>query len=118
MECFSLALEKRPDDYLLWNKLGATLANSNRSEEAITVYFKALDFNPNFVRARANLGISFLALKDYPNAAQQFVQALRLQPGARHIWANLRTALSSMERTDLLTKSMKFDINEFRDDFD
>ena len=42
--------------------LGATLANSNRSEEAIGCYFNALQIKPTYVRARANLGISFMAL--------------------------------------------------------
>jgi peroxin-5 len=71
---------------LLWNKLGATLANSNRSDDAVGVYMKALEYNPNFVRARANLGISFLALKNYEQAARQFLGALKLQPSARHLW--------------------------------
>lgn len=62
VDCFKAALTKRPSDYNLWNKLGATLANSNRGEEALGAYFKALEGKPTYVRARANLGISFLAL--------------------------------------------------------
>jgi len=82
------------------------------------VYLKALDFNPNFVRARANLGISFLALRQYDQAARQFLHALRLQPDAPHIWQNLRTTFSSMERPDLLQRSVKNDWREFAQEFD
>ena len=46
-----------PQDAVLWNRLGATLANSGKPELAIDAYYKALKLNPHFVRARYNLGI-------------------------------------------------------------
>ena len=55
---FRTALQVRPQDYSLWNKLGATLANSSQSGEAITAYQKALDLKPNYMRAWTNMGIS------------------------------------------------------------
>ena len=55
---FRTALQTRTTDYSLWNKLGATLANSGRSGEAISAYQRALDLKPNYMRAWTNMGIS------------------------------------------------------------
>ena len=52
------ALAVRPKDYSLWNKLGATQANSSRSQEAIAAYQRALDLKPNYMRAWTNMGIA------------------------------------------------------------
>ncbi|KAL2870055.1 uncharacterized protein BJX67DRAFT_370452 [Aspergillus lucknowensis] len=63
VDCFTTALastesgttNQKEQLHLLWNRLGATLANSGRSEEAIEAYEQALNINANFVRARYNL---------------------------------------------------------------
>ncbi|KAF3082064.1 Peroxisomal membrane signal receptor PTS1, variant 2 [Orbilia oligospora] len=82
VDCFSSALESdydaRDKNHLLWNRLGATLANSGRSEEAIEAYEKALTINPNFVRARYNLGVSCINIGCYEEAAQHLLGALAM----------------------------------------
>merc|ERR1711977_296167 len=86
VDCFSAALAstesgastQRDQVHLLWNRLGATLANSGRSEEAIAAYEKALTLRTNFVRARYNLGVSCINIGCYPEAAGHLLGALNL----------------------------------------
>jgi peroxin-5 len=84
VDCFTAALHsselgasnQRNQLHLLWNRLGATLANSGRSEEAIAAYEKALSLNPNFVRARYNLGVSCINIGCHAEAAGHLLAAL------------------------------------------
>ncbi|KAF7504665.1 hypothetical protein GJ744_002019 [Endocarpon pusillum] len=86
VDCFNAALastetgvvNREGQVHLLWNRLGATLANSGRSEDAIAAYEKALTINPNFVRARYNLGVSCINIGCYPEAAQHLLGALSM----------------------------------------
>ncbi|ETO02784.1 peroxisome matrix targeting signal-1 binding protein [Reticulomyxa filosa] len=56
---FKRALQFRPKDSTLWNKLGASFANGYRCKEAIDAYYRALSLKPNYVHAMSNLGIAF-----------------------------------------------------------
>jgi peroxin-5 len=84
VDCFQAALHsselgtsnQREQVHLLWNRLGATLANSGRSEEAIAAYEEALRLHPNFVRARYNLGVSCINIGCHHEAAAHFLAAL------------------------------------------
>lgn len=86
IDCFEAALASsdvgtanHPSQaHLLWNRLGATMANSGRSEEAIDAYEQALRLNPNFVRARYNLGVSCMNIGCYVEAAQHLLGALSM----------------------------------------
>ncbi|MCJ1370166.1 Peroxisomal membrane signal receptor PTS1 [Loxospora ochrophaea] len=86
VDCFEAALASTESGtttesqqvHLLWNRLGATLANSGRSEEAIVAYEKALTLNPNFVRARYNLGVSCINIGCFEQAAQHLLGALSM----------------------------------------
>jgi len=119
--CFKAALTQRPEDYQLWNKLGATTANCpqgrERADEAIDAYFRALSKKPSYTRARSNLGISYMAIGDYAEAAKCFLGALTIN-NSYHLWDNLRTALNSLGRHDLVVLCMKKDPELFRKFFD
>lgn len=86
VDCFSSALASTESGstndsssvHLLWNRLGATLANSGRSEEAIAAYERALSLRGNFVRARYNLGVSCINIGCYDEAAGHLLGALAM----------------------------------------
>uniref|UniRef100_A0A673BN07 Peroxisomal targeting signal 1 receptor n=1 Tax=Sphaeramia orbicularis TaxID=375764 RepID=A0A673BN07_9TELE len=131
VDCFTAALSVTPQDYLLWNKLGATLANGSRSEEAVAAYRRALELQPGFVRSRYNLGISCVNLGAHREAVEHFLEALSLQrqaagDGARaakgpgsaaatvmsdNIWSTLRMALSMMGESSLYAAADRRDLD-------
>ncbi|KAI9028519.1 hypothetical protein DFJ74DRAFT_617071 [Hyaloraphidium curvatum] len=141
VDCFEAALARRPGDYMLYNKLGATLANAKQSERAIEAYSAALDINPDYIRARYNLAISCINLGNHHEAAEHLLHALAMQqagapaavkgkgrPGAfpgggpspmsDSIWDTLRMAMLMMSRPDMVGAVDAKDINAFRGEFD
>ncbi|OQR80082.1 TPR repeat-containing protein-like [Tropilaelaps mercedesae] len=116
VDCFRSAVAVRPDDSLLWNRLGASLANGGRSEEAVEAYRRSLELHPGFIRARFNLGITCISLGAHQQAAEHFLTALNIQDNAKaeaaagvarstamsdNIWNTLRMTLTLMNRPDL-----------------
>lgn len=103
--------------YDLHFPIGASLANGNRSVEAVDAYQRALEIQPGFIRARYNVGIICINLKAYKEAVEHFLTALNLQSDSltrsglqqakpsnqmsETIWATLRMAISLSGRMDL-----------------
>ncbi|ORX94704.1 TPR-like protein [Basidiobolus meristosporus CBS 931.73] len=134
VDCFQAALASKPNDYLLWNKLGATLANSNDPGRAIDAYFNALEINPSYIRARYNLAVSCINLGQHHEAAEHLLQALALQSGdgngkgklppsgdsgmSSNVWDTLRMTLYMINRPDLASRCDSRDLQSFRGEFD
>ncbi|XP_018572578.1 peroxisomal targeting signal 1 receptor isoform X2 [Anoplophora glabripennis] len=113
-DCFTAALSAKPEDARIWNRLGATLANGSRPEEAVEAYYHALNIAPGFIRARYNVGITCINLNAYREAAEHFLTALNQQARGKDvtnsgamsqmsdtIWSTLRMCISLMNRGDL-----------------
>ncbi|CAH7672153.1 peroxisomal targeting signal receptor [Phakopsora pachyrhizi] len=136
-DCFEAALSVNPNDFLLWNRLGATLSNGGQSEEAIEAYRKALELRPTFTRAIYNMGVSCLNIHCYKEAAEHLLAALSLHQksfasknslgssefrsddgdSSENLWYTLRRALICMERQDLADRAgPNSDVESFRAD--
>ncbi|MCL4127093.1 UNVERIFIED_CONTAM: hypothetical protein GTU68_031263, partial [Idotea baltica] len=100
VDCFQSALQSKPSDPELWNKLGATLANSNRSAEAVEAYRNCLEISPGFIRY----------------AMEHFLEALNMQEKSRgtgsrgsslavsdNIWSTVRICLKHLDAQHLMT---------------
>ena len=121
VDCFTTALQVSPDDWILYNRIGATLSNSGRSEESLQYYQEALRLRPDFARCHFNLSISCLNLKMYTEAAEHAYTALTLQqasgddvpgPPNHSLWEILRVSLELMRRPDLATLCLARDLNQ------
>eukprot|EP00602_Paraphysomonas_sp_CaronLab_P013245 CAMPEP_0185040794 /NCGR_PEP_ID=MMETSP1103-20130426/39285_1 /TAXON_ID=36769 /ORGANISM="Paraphysomonas bandaiensis, Strain Caron Lab Isolate" /LENGTH=538 /DNA_ID=CAMNT_0027580233 /DNA_START=50 /DNA_END=1662 /DNA_ORIENTATION=+ len=99
---FRRVADRNPSDYSIWNKIGATLANSSRCEEAIECYDRALELRPSYARAWLNRGIAFANSGRYDEAVKAYVQALALSPSAKHIWGYVRSVFSYQDKHNLV----------------
>ncbi len=115
---FQRALQIQPDNFSVWNKLGATYAHLGKAEQAVEAYNKALDIKPNYVRVWVNLGIANAFQGDYPEAARFYLSALNMNPEAKHLWTYLHSTFVCMQRYDLLPLLEKQDISLFKGQFE
>lgn len=83
--------------YVVLNRLAATLANGGRAGEAIPVYRKVLALRPGYTRAMYNLGVSLDQAGQHKEAVEWLVRALQRNPDAQHAWRRLRIALFSLD---------------------
>ncbi|KAJ2897051.1 hypothetical protein IWW38_001843, partial [Coemansia aciculifera] len=143
VDCFKAALSKRPDDYILWNRLGATEAHIGNNKEATAAYFRALELHPSFIRARYNLSLASTNMGQHREAAENCLIALSLQQRelnnmgekgmAAHadatrsapaggmsstIWNALQLSMYMLGEPSLAEACEKQDLDAFRSKFD
>ncbi|QRV94811.1 peroxisomal targeting signal receptor [Ceratobasidium sp. AG-Ba] len=110
-DCFAAALGVRPKDYLLWNRYGSCLSNSNHPAEALDAYREALQLRPGYTRAIYNVGVACMNIDAYHEAAEHFLGALVVQGGGSGgpsgsndndpLWTTLQRTFVLMDRSDL-----------------
>ncbi len=82
----------------IWNTMAATMVDLGKPTEAEAMFLKALDLNPNFERARTNLGVLRHGLGDFEGAIDHFRISLKLSPSNPQVIENLSGALINSAR--------------------
>jgi tetratricopeptide (TPR) repeat protein len=68
------------------NEQGRRLASASRHEEAIQIYVKALESNPEYIEAWHNLAISLVAQKQFDKAVTCYSEITKLDERDAHAW--------------------------------
>lgn len=118
--------------------MGATLANSGKSVDAIEYYFRALELQPDFARATFNLAIACINLGNHHEAAEHLLRSLAMQdnsdadvgePILQHItesehvesshllWETLATCCNNLKMADLAQACAARNLAPFRSVF-
>lgn len=72
------ALQLKPDDTMLWNKLGRAYRSAGFLEKAVECYERVLALDRNDPWAYANLGAVRLVQEDYAAACEFYARAVQL----------------------------------------
>jgi peroxin-5 len=100
----------RPQDYLLWNRLGSSLSNGNKPEESLGAYREALMLRPTYTRAIYNVGVACKWHKLTPSRdifADAITPYIGLNIGAyKEAAEHLLSALSMQEATEEKSKQL------------
>ena len=71
-------------------------------------------YRPTYVRALANLAISFANQGLHEDAVRTYLATLKQNPTADHVWSYLRISLSHMGKDELVKLAEKRDVKLFR----
>ena len=124
IDIFEAALNQSPQSAQLWNKLGATLANSGNSSQALEAYRRALEFAPGSHRSRYNLAVALMNCQQNSEALHELIRILKGQEAAERdflrdsrrkshdVWNLIRINTELLGYPDILDIIENEDINE------
>src|SRR5207244_2903216 len=83
----------QPENYNVYNSLGALLASNNQLDQAAVQFRKAIKLNPEFADAHYNLGRVYVRQKKLDDAVVEFNRAIQNNPNFEKAKTSLTTTL-------------------------
>jgi tetratricopeptide (TPR) repeat protein len=78
---------------------GSKLSLEGKREEAIAQFQRALKIHPAYLKARNDLGVQYIMLKQWPEAVEQFEAAIEINPKSFNPRLNMGIALVELQRS-------------------
>lgn len=83
-------LSENPENPRAYNVKGTVLGRGfGRMDEAIVMFEKAVQLDPDFVSAYENMGIAYAMKRNFPKAEQAMLKALEIEPENQNVRENL-----------------------------
>lgn len=95
IDYYQAALRKKPDDSVLFNKIGITELLLQRYKPAQKSFERAIKRNRQYADAHNNLGVIFYITKKYGKAIKEYERAIELNEQAASYFSNLGAAYFS-----------------------
>lgn len=107
----NLLLKKNPDNYIIYNILGATYSSLQDFKKSITYYKKALKINPNYSHGYNNLGVSYQHINEIDSAMQSYQKSAQLNPKYPGPYFNMANVFCSEKKPEKAIEYYKKSIN-------
>ena len=91
---------KYPDSFIIWNILGACLAQVGMFKKAIEAYKNTISINPNYVYAYCNMGIVLKDQGKLNEAISIYQKAISIKPNYAEAYSNLGVVYRYQGRLD------------------
>jgi len=101
------AVAEEPGRAAFWDRLGLTLTERKRYDEAERALRRAVAIEPNYFNAQLNLGVLLHSTQRYAAAAAAYRKALALQP--RHVTAHLDLGIVLIDMRDSPAAMQEFE---------
>ena len=88
-------------------KLGSYFQERNKHKLAISEFYKALEYDPTYIKAYNAIGVSYDAIGEYDLATDSYNSALEIDPNNDHILNNLGYSYLLQSKPELATESFK-----------
>jgi tetratricopeptide (TPR) repeat protein len=89
-----------PDAFIVWNILGASAAQIEMLDLAITAFQKVISLKPNFADAYYNMGVAFKDQGKMEESIKAYNKALSLKPDYADAYYNMADILKDQDKLD------------------
>lgn len=100
LDYYQAALDRKPNQAKVYNKMGITEMHLERLKDAIRDYKRAIRADRTFSDAYNNMGVIYYLQKNYGKAIREYENAVKVRPDFATYHSNMGAAYFAKKETD------------------